>query len=80
MTFAGPLAIALAVAEVGLDWGTWIELNVSVLYSVPLVFAAAARRRRLLWTLAAILTCVTFTVYVSQAPPAPLASRPSPAP
>ena len=68
ISFAGGFAVALAIVEVVFDWGTWIELNVSVLYSVPLVFAAAARRRRLLWTLALILICMTFAVYVAQAP------------
>ena len=65
---AGVLAVALAIVAVLFDWGTWIELNVSVLYSVPLVFAAAARRRRLLWTLAFVLICMTFAVYMAQAP------------
>ena len=52
MAFAGAIAVALAIVEVLFDWGTWIELNVSVLYSLPLVVAAAARRRWLMWALA----------------------------
>jgi signal transduction histidine kinase len=75
-SFAGALGISLAIVEVGFDWATWVGLNVSVLYSLPLVFAAAARRRRLLWTLTVILVCMTFAVYLSQAPAPPLASRP----
>ena len=59
-----PLAASTAV----LDWATWIELNVSVLYSLPLVFAAIARRRRLLWTLTLVLLAVTFAVYWDQVP------------
>lgn len=59
-----PLAALAAV----LDWATWIELNVSVLYSLPLVFAAVARRRRLLWTLTLALLAVTFAVYWDQVP------------
>lgn len=76
MAFAGAFAVALAIVEVLFDWGTWIELNVSVLYSVPLVFAAAARRRRLLWTLAFLLICMTFAVYMSQAPERVSAQQP----
>jgi signal transduction histidine kinase len=75
-SFAGAIAIALALVEVLFDWGTWIELNVSVLYSLPLVVAAVGRRRRLLWALAGVLICMTFAVYVSQVPPEPPASRP----
>lgn len=63
--------MALAVVEALFDWSTWIELNVSVLYSLPLVFAAVARRRRLMWALALALIGVTFLVYASQAPTAP---------
>jgi signal transduction histidine kinase len=66
MNLAGVFAVALAVVAVLFDWGTWIELNVSVLYGVPLVFAAAARRRRLVWTLAFVLIGMTFAVYLSQ--------------
>lgn len=68
---AAGVAVALAVVEALFDWSTWIELNVSVLYSLPLVFAAVARRRRLMWALALALIGVTFLVYASQAPPAP---------
>jgi signal transduction histidine kinase len=77
MSFAGALAVALAIGVAVFDATTWIELNVSVLYSLPLVFAAAARKRRLLWTLALALTVMTFVVYVSQMPlsAAPLARK-----
>jgi signal transduction histidine kinase len=68
ISFAGGLAVALAIGVAVFDSTTWIELNVSVLYSLPLVFAAAARKRRLLWTLALALTVMTFVVYVSQVP------------
>jgi signal transduction histidine kinase len=77
VSLAGTLAIMLAVLEVLFDWGTRIDLNVSVLYSLPLIVAAAARRRRLLWTLAFILICVTFAVYVAQAPAAAASSQTS---
>lgn len=68
---AAVVAVALAVVEALFDWGTWIELNVSVLYSLPLVFAAVARRRRLMWVLALALIGVAFMVHAAQAPPAP---------
>jgi signal transduction histidine kinase len=64
-----PLALLLAAFAAVLDWATWIELNVSVLYGLPLVFAAIARRRRLLWSLALVLLGVTFAVYRDQLPP-----------
>jgi len=68
VSFAGTLAITLAVLEILFDWGTRIDLNVSVLYGLPLIVAAAARRRRLLWILAFILIFMTFAVYMAQAP------------
>ena len=63
-----PLALLLAAFAAVLDWATWIELNVSVLYGLPLVFAAITRRRRLLWSLALVLLAVTFAVYREQLP------------
>ncbi|HET7342059.1 MAG TPA: HAMP domain-containing sensor histidine kinase [Methylomirabilota bacterium] len=63
------LAVALAAAEVALDFATWIQLNVSILYGLPLILAALARSRRLLWSLVAVLATSTFTVYWLQIPP-----------
>lgn len=68
-----PLASALAVL-VGLlaayiDWVTWIELNVSMVYSLPLVIGFATRDRRLLWGMTTFLVVATFAVYVLQIPP-----------
>lgn len=64
------LLIALAVAsmavEVLLDWTTPAQLNVSVIYSIPLILAGLARERRLLWLLLIVLLCMTFMVYVVQ--------------
>lgn len=60
------LAIALALAEVAVDLSTWIQLNIAIVYSLPLVLAAAGRHRRLLWGLAFVLVCVTFIVYWQQ--------------
>jgi signal transduction histidine kinase len=59
----GALAIALAAAGVFADVTTWIQLNIAITYSLPLVLAAAARSRRLLWSLAFVLVLVTFMVY-----------------
>src|SRR5438105_5795640 len=66
--FLGGAAVLLAAAEVYVDWHTWIELNVSIVYSLPLVVAAAARDRRLIWLLALMLLTATFAVYAIQIP------------
>ncbi|HKO89094.1 MAG TPA: HAMP domain-containing sensor histidine kinase, partial [Burkholderiales bacterium] len=63
---AGTLAVLVAVLEATVDWITWVELDVSAVYGVPLVLAAVARNRRLLWALAAGLVCVTFAAYAVQ--------------
>ena len=68
-TLAGMLAVFLAALEVFLDWSTPIEVNVSIVYSLPLVLAATARSRRLLWTLALFLVVTIFAVYSAQTPP-----------
>jgi signal transduction histidine kinase len=64
----GSLAITLAAAEMLIDVATWIELNIAIVYSLPLVLAAGARSRRLLWSLAFVLVLVTFVVYRLQDP------------
>jgi signal transduction histidine kinase len=66
---AGVLAVLLALAEVLIDWITVINLNVSILYGLPLVVAAATRSRRLLWALALFLLVTIFAVYWVQIPP-----------
>jgi signal transduction histidine kinase len=66
--FAGVLAIVLAAAEVFIDWTTWIQLNISIVYSLPLVLAAATRNRRLIWGLMLVLISMTFAVYYQQIP------------
>jgi signal transduction histidine kinase len=65
---AGVLAIVLAVVVAVVDWITWIELNEAIVYSLPLILAAATRNRKLLWWLAALLTITTFAVYYVQVP------------
>jgi signal transduction histidine kinase len=67
---AGTLALVLAVIEVAIDWATWLELDISALYGAPLVLAAVARNRRLLWGLTAALVVMTFAVYAAQVEPA----------
>jgi signal transduction histidine kinase len=62
-------AVALALLAAYVDWKTWIELNVSVLYGLPLVVSVTTRSRRLLWSMTAALLVVTFTVYALQTPP-----------
>jgi len=64
----GILAVLLTVVEVLLDWTTWIQLNISLVYGLPLILAAAARSRRLLWTLTGVLILITFVVYSNQIP------------
>ena len=66
---AGGLAVVLAAIEIALDAGTWVELNVSIVYSLPLVLAAAARDRRLLRGLTLLMVCATFAVYFAQISP-----------
>src|ERR1051326_8698590 len=66
----GVLAVSLAALEVGVDWTTWIQLNISLVYGLPLILAAAARSRRLLWALTGVLIGITFIVYSMQIPPA----------
>jgi signal transduction histidine kinase len=65
---AHALAIGLAVVEVALDLGTWVELDIATIYGLPLVVAAFTRNRRLLWTLMAVLMLATFAVYAMQIP------------
>jgi signal transduction histidine kinase len=64
--FVASLAILLAAVEISIDWGTWVELNVSIVYGLPLVLAALSRSRRLLWGLMLILVAMTFAVYAAQ--------------
>ena len=72
---AGVLAVLLALAEVLIDWITLIRLNVSILYGLPLVVAAATRSRRVLWGLALFLLITIFAVYYVQIPPGVFALR-----
>jgi len=69
LPWAGRLAVALAALEIVLDYSTWVELNVATIYSLPLVLAAAARNRRLLWTLTCVLAGASFVIYFQQVRP-----------
>lgn len=62
----GVFAVFLAAAQVAIDWTTWFQLNVAIVYSLPLVVASASRSRRLLWSLATVLIGATFVVYSRQ--------------
>ena len=59
-------AVSAAIITVAIDFTTWIELNVSILYGLPLILAAPTRNRRLLWALALGLVSTTFVVYSLQ--------------
>ncbi len=69
MPLAGTLAVLVAALEAAVDWTTWVELDVSAVYGIPLVLAAVARNRRLLWALAAWLVFMTFAAYATQIGP-----------
>jgi signal transduction histidine kinase len=62
------LAIAVAMVEIALDLGTWVELDIASIYGIPLVAAAFTRNRRLLWGLMVALTLATFIAYALQIP------------
>ncbi|HET7547670.1 MAG TPA: hypothetical protein VFJ86_07870, partial [Usitatibacter sp.] len=66
---AALLAGLLAAGAIAVDLATWMELNVSIAFTVPLVAASLSRSRKLLWTLTAILTASTFAIYALQIPP-----------
>jgi len=68
MSYIPLFAIGLATVEAFIDAVTWVELDVAAIYGIPLLLAALTRSRRLLWTLAAVLTITTFVVYAIQIP------------
>ncbi len=68
VVFAAAFAIVLAMAEVVLDVGTWVELDIATIYGIPLVLAAFTRNKRLLWGLMVALTLATFITYALQMP------------
>jgi len=68
-TLAGTLALLVAAIEVFFDWSTPIEINVSIVYALPLVLAAATRSPRFLWGLTLFLVLTVFAVFDVQTPP-----------
>jgi len=68
VAFAYAFAVVLAAAEVVVDLGTWVKLDIATIYGIPLVLAAFTRDRRLLWGLAAALALATFIIYALQIP------------
>jgi signal transduction histidine kinase len=68
-------ALVLALAEVALDLGTWVQLDVASIYGIPLVLAAFARSRRLLWAMTVALVVATFVTYAVQIPAGSFALR-----
>ena len=75
VVFAGWFAIVVSVAEIALDLGTWVELDIATIYGIPLVLAAYTRNRRLLWGLTVVLVLVTFIAYAQQIPRGSFAMR-----
>jgi signal transduction histidine kinase len=59
----------LALIEVYIDQTTWIELNVSILYILPLILLLPSRNRPLIWGMALFLVSMTFIVYFEQISP-----------
>lgn len=68
LPWIGVIAIVIAGIAALVDWLTWIELNESIVFSLPLILAGASRSRRLLWSLAVFLAATTFVVYYIQTP------------
>jgi len=57
------LAVGVAIGEIILDLMTPNTLDVSIIFSIPLVLAGLARQRKLLWSLLIVLLFMTFVVY-----------------
>lgn len=60
------LAVAVAIGEIVLDLVTPNSLNVSIIFSIPLVLAGLARQRKLLWSLLVVLLCMTFVIHAAE--------------
>lgn len=74
-TFASALALLLAGGLIAIDFNTWIELDVAALFGLPLVVAALAGRRVLMWGLAGALLVTTFVAYAQQIAPGSFSLR-----
>ena len=73
--FSGWFAVVFAIAEVILDLGTWVQLDIAAIYGIPLVVAAFTRDRRLLWGMMIALVFATFVAYALQIPRGSFALR-----
>jgi signal transduction histidine kinase len=60
--------LAVASCAIAIDFATWVELDIASIYPIPLVMAAALRKRAFLWSLAAVFVVSTLVVYVLQMP------------
>ena len=65
----GAAACAVALGLVIADLVTWVELDVAVIYGLPLILAATTRSLRLLWILAIALITANFVAYAFQISP-----------
>lgn len=62
------VVLGVSIGLIIADAITPVELNIPTAYALPLVIAAAARNRRLLWLFTALLTIATFVVYAWKIP------------
>jgi signal transduction histidine kinase len=62
------MVFGVTVGLIVIDVVTWVELDVAAIFGLPLLLVGPTRSRRLLWSLAALLTITTFAVYAIQIP------------
>jgi signal transduction histidine kinase len=74
-TFVVIAVLGVSLGLIIADAITPVELNLPTAYALPLVLAAAARNRRLLWFFTALLTIATFAVYAWKIPAGEFALR-----
>ncbi len=59
---------AVTLGLIAIDVVTWVELDVAAVFGLPLLLVGPTRSRRLLWSLTALLTIMTFVAYAIQIP------------
>jgi signal transduction histidine kinase len=69
-------AALLASVLIVIEATTVIELNIPILFGLPLILAGLSGNKRLLWLLTAAFMATTFIAYVVQRPPGPFGSEP----
>jgi signal transduction histidine kinase len=69
------IVLGVSLGLIVADAITPVELNLPTAYALPLVVAAAARNRRLLWFFTALLTIATFAVFAWKIPAGEFALR-----